>query len=432
MPHKIFFSWQSDTPNDCGRTFLERALKRAIELLGADAVIDDAIRNEGFALDSDTKGEPGTPPIAETIFKKIDAAAIFVADVTFVASRPVTTKRSPNPNVLIEYGWALNSLKFGRVLTVMNTAYGEPTAESLPFDMRHSTWPIRYHLSTGADVDAKRKEVERLARVFKKEIKLVLDSDKFKESLPKPVQIAKFEVRQPRNGQARFRAAGAELGLLDDSLQAFLGNGSAATVTLGDGPAVWLRMMPEFSQEKTWPVKTLKSHATHQGRMLLPLGWSSFQGNNYVRAEDGFGFASSWPAEPSFTPATAFAFITGELWSINAFALSRGPQIPYVELLFAECFQNFLSFLKTGLQIRPPYRWIAGLEGVKGFALAVPYAHNALGRCVSEIIQAEGTYSDGDEIYRTLVPFFELIYDRCGLDRSPQLDEPLKRFLGLP
>ena len=70
MPHKIFFSWQSDTPNDCGRTFLERALKRAIELLGADAVLDDAIRNEGFVLDSDTKGEPGTP-----VIRKISVSA---------------------------------------------------------------------------------------------------------------------------------------------------------------------------------------------------------------------------------------------------------------------------------------------------------------------------------------------------------------------
>jgi hypothetical protein len=45
----------------------------------------------------------GQPPIVETILRKTDEAAVFVADMTFTAKR-VDGRPSPNPNVLIEYG----------------------------------------------------------------------------------------------------------------------------------------------------------------------------------------------------------------------------------------------------------------------------------------------------------------------------------------
>src|ERR1700730_5862250 len=131
MAHTIFFSWQSDTPNACGRTFIEDALNDALESLAADATLEPAIREEGLSIDRDTRGVSGTPPIVDTIFKKIDRAAGFLADMTFVATRLDGKGKSPNPNVLVEYGWALRSLSHGRILVVMNTAYGEPSDESL-------------------------------------------------------------------------------------------------------------------------------------------------------------------------------------------------------------------------------------------------------------------------------------------------------------
>jgi Molybdopterin-binding domain of aldehyde dehydrogenase len=49
----------------------------------------------------------------ETIFRKIDKAAAFVPDLTLVSERR-DGRPTPNPNVLIEYGWALKSLGHGR------------------------------------------------------------------------------------------------------------------------------------------------------------------------------------------------------------------------------------------------------------------------------------------------------------------------------
>lgn len=134
MSTRIFFSWQSDRPDVGGKDLLETALRLALAKLSEEATLDEANRN--LVLDSDTHGLAGSPPIMDSIFKKIDDAAIFIADLTFVGTR-ADTRPSPNPNVLIEYGWALKSLGHGRIIAVMNDAYGAPTSESLPFDMRH-------------------------------------------------------------------------------------------------------------------------------------------------------------------------------------------------------------------------------------------------------------------------------------------------------
>jgi hypothetical protein len=102
MTSTVFFSWQADTVPIIGRNVIERALERAIARIGRDTEIEEAVRE--LAIDKDTQDVPGSPPIVETIFKKIDQAAVFVPDLTFVGKR-LDGRPTPNPNVLIEYGW---------------------------------------------------------------------------------------------------------------------------------------------------------------------------------------------------------------------------------------------------------------------------------------------------------------------------------------
>lgn len=98
---KIFWSWQSDTPPAIGRDFVKSALKEAVEQLAEEVDLSEAERPE---LDHDTKDVPGLAPTADTIFKKIDGAALFVADLSLTGSTPGDEKRTPNPNVLTELG----------------------------------------------------------------------------------------------------------------------------------------------------------------------------------------------------------------------------------------------------------------------------------------------------------------------------------------
>jgi hypothetical protein len=157
MAHTLFFSWQSDTPADIGLEFIEAALGLAIKALAEDAVIKRAIRDEGMMVDRDTQGVSGVPPIVDTIFDKIDSATIFVPDLTFVGKR-MDRRPTPNPNVLLEYGWALKALRYPRIVPVMNVAFGEPTGVTMPFDMRHLRHPkCTYCLPKGASLENSRR-----------------------------------------------------------------------------------------------------------------------------------------------------------------------------------------------------------------------------------------------------------------------------------
>lgn len=132
--------------------------------------MDEAIR-----LDHDTIGIPGTPDIANTIFSKIRETVVFVADLT-LSSQSKSEKKSPNPNVLIELGYAFSAISDSRVISVMNTASGEPS--HLPFDLSHKRWPIQYSL-TESDLEDKTKVSETkktLADQLYNAIRLVLET----------------------------------------------------------------------------------------------------------------------------------------------------------------------------------------------------------------------------------------------------------------
>lgn len=63
--HTVFFSWQSDRPTKEGRNLIERALEAAVARVVEDAAVEEAPRD--IAVDRDTAGEPGSPPIVDTI-----------------------------------------------------------------------------------------------------------------------------------------------------------------------------------------------------------------------------------------------------------------------------------------------------------------------------------------------------------------------------
>jgi hypothetical protein len=426
--HSIFFSWQSDTETMTGRNLVERALERAVAAIGMDTGVESVVR-EGLEIDRDTKGVAGSPPIVETIFKKIDGAAAFVADMTFAGKRPDGAP-IPNPNVLIEYGWALKSLGHARIVSVMNTAFGNPSNEQLPFDMRHLRHPIQYHCPEGADEATRLKARNSLAKELERAIKDVIASDEFKASLPEPVKQPVFHKRDELGGPGRFRARGHALGVSD---QSFLGNPSN-DVRLEEGPVAWLRVMPTFDPGKRWKFIELKKAATN-GFHLMPMasGVGSF---DYIRAEDGFGVYATIHGSQGSTRWAVFAFDTGEVWAADSYVVgatasdalghSNGKRgtIPLDEPSFATALQNYSTFLKR-LGVEGPYRWIAGIDGIKsrGLWFGRSLFGNPRGERVVESVSASGTHAVGNSEVLSLKPFFEAIYDKCGLERPPYLDE---------
>lgn len=130
MPDTIFYSWQSDLPNNTNRSFIQQALEKA-----AKAIRNDQDLTVDPVIDRNTAGVPGSPDISSTILGKIDACQVFVCDVSIINSEAGNqTRLSPNPNVLIELGYAIGVLGSDRVIMVMNSAFG--IREQLPFDLR--------------------------------------------------------------------------------------------------------------------------------------------------------------------------------------------------------------------------------------------------------------------------------------------------------
>lgn len=149
----IFYSWQSDLPNATNRGFIQQALERA-----AGALANDAALQIEPVIDRDTVGVPGAPDIANTIFAKIDAAHVVVCDVSLVHAL-AGARRTPNPNVLIELGYALKALGSEQLILICNTAFGG--VELLPFDLR-SKRVLTYAMPTEAEERAPaRRQLEK-------------------------------------------------------------------------------------------------------------------------------------------------------------------------------------------------------------------------------------------------------------------------------
>ena len=66
---------------------------------------------------------------------KIKESTIFIADISFIGNCNKNKKQLPNPNVLIELGYAFATLGSDRILCVFNEDTGN--VENLPFDLRH-------------------------------------------------------------------------------------------------------------------------------------------------------------------------------------------------------------------------------------------------------------------------------------------------------
>lgn len=125
---KIFYSWQSDLPGNRTRNFIRECIDEAIDLAQETEAIE-AERDEA------TKGTTGSPNIVTTLFSKIDDCDLFVADISLCFTKEYAEeKKSPNPNVLLELGYAVKTLGWERVICLCNIDYGD----KYPFDIAHN------------------------------------------------------------------------------------------------------------------------------------------------------------------------------------------------------------------------------------------------------------------------------------------------------
>jgi len=201
MSETIFYSWQSDLPNHLNHGFIQEALEVAAAQIRADTDIEVEP-----VIDRDTLGMPGAPDIASTILKKIEAATVFICDVSFVTPRGAS-RPSPNPNVLLELGYALKAIGPERIVMVFNAAFGD--VSQLPFDLRFKR-VLQYRANESDDKAAVQRELvaslESAARAIFQHILDAKESSHFSEFASQlqqalsPVLILADQIRERRIG----------------------------------------------------------------------------------------------------------------------------------------------------------------------------------------------------------------------------------------
>lgn len=407
---KIFWSWQSDHDGKISHYLVRDALQAAIEKLRVPNEIEEpseAERRANLELDHDTKGETGWTDIADSIFRKIDDAAVFVGDVTPVgkSNRKERGKRPRaimNPNVAIELGYAIKARTWSRCLGVMNLAYGD--VDDLPFDIhRTRSWPVTYTLSENASnkeiADAKKK----LAEAFYLRLRPFL-------AIVQSEAAERFERIPAVRPPAFWFEAGASLGSRRDDVSYAM---SAESV-------LFLRLIP------TDPKQMLIPHDL-AGRMASAHGSFDDFGNLFILRNDDGAAMCALSDNKGEVDNIAQYFNNGEIWGLNADIVRLGRRgnnkyliMTHVEDVFRKKLPTFLAAMLKDAGSKLPITVIGGVVGVKGQMLAWNgVGENGYSKMIRNDVVFERNLNSADRAATDeyLLGLFEAIFEASGKPR---------------
>lgn len=367
MARTVFWSWQSDQPARETRDLIKTALQRALANLQAE--FEEADRPD---VDHDTKDVPGSPDIVAAILEKIDAAAVFVADVTPIAIS-ASGKHVANPNVLIELGYAKRALSLGRVIQVWNTALTGATPEDLPFDMRQRRKPIEYALEAGADREKLRAVRDCLQKDLEQALRLALGS----------IPAAPVPPLPWKQGDAAFpaiwRGGVVQVNIDEESIN----------LAFDSNPAGYARILPSKWTGSPDALARLEQRDSHP----VPLG--RVAGMSWGPATGGF-LVTRWnekiEQEQVSSTATRWFRDTGEFWGIDGrFVGSSSEGSIFATEYAAERWAAWVAhhyrlcralggagpiYVKLGLVGLKDSRWPRGVGGIRRGPAALEDAAN--------------------------------------------------------
>ena len=353
--NKVFFSWQDDLTPAHHHFFVRDALRDAVDQIAEADGVDDAPRPE---IDHDTLDVPGSPEIVATIHRKIDGAAVFVADVTPVgmtdpaanrprmeAERRPPPKHLPNPNVMDELGRADRAIGANRVVTVANAHY-YPGPEALPFDWRHRRGPVTYRLEPEATASQVKAERAVLARALVERLRPALAAAQGDRPAPPPILARPPLVSDPALW------AGTETGVVFN----VDGRQQRMTARLPDGPRLFVRL-----RAKNWTNATrveLRETMLRDNVLL----WISAGGptNGWTGVNTDGAFAASHGEQPSPTEIAAKAFTQwfmddGEIWAVDTVSfLEQNGEWTFTATLPLGFIAAFIKSATEALRARAP------------------------------------------------------------------------------
>jgi hypothetical protein len=416
----VFYAWQTDRLQRLNRHLIRIALN-----LAAKDISDDPSTGVQVRIESDTENELGHVPVTDTILRKIAACDAFVPDLTFVA-KTEAGKLVPNPNVMLEYGYALRAKSHSVMIPVMNTAYGPP--EQLPFDMGHLRHPLQYHLP----VTAKNAERRAVRKALKEDIERILRL--MIDAAPTRPGTA-FQEAQSTESPAFFFPHGA-------AIANFGFPGEQAYRFEGD-KVIYVRVFPKYSDDQPKPGRAQLKTLIHDRRIPNPMA-PTIGG---IASSNNYGWIIIDPTYGTQTQGITQGFPTGELWGINsqvfvAGSINRGlktepatamPMIT-VEKLYTRTLENYISASTSQFRLRPPFVVELGAVGLKDVFMAAPHPEVPSGSYYGpfredSLVRRYDLQSAKDaEVLDILRQFFNELYDLAECSRADVLtDEHVTR-----
>ena len=359
------------------RTVLTDAIKALKEPEDIEEPTERASR-EALHLDHDRQGVPGSPDLAPTIFAKIAAAAVFIADVTLVGSvdrpedekGPGGAKRLVNSNVAIEYGYALRSLGDIAILMVQNTYYGN--REALPFDLKHKAGPIQYHLAPNATKDNVAKEAGKLRSQFIAALRPYLGRT---QATGVPERM--FRETPPTTNIATFWQPADVLATVGSVLSRVRGprddDDPPIEYRFHEQHVFYLRLIPVRELAEPLAVTALMEVVERRGLQVLTRTI-----NGGMAGRNKFGAISYEPHGTSATPiAFSQLFRNGEIWGVTReFAAKYEGElvVPMVNVLniYNRVLANFVKVASEDLGIPYSYQAELGAVGLDGMCVSLP------------------------------------------------------------
>ena len=402
---KVFWSWQSDTPGETGRFLIRDALKDAIAQLKEAPDIEEPARG-ALHLDHDIQDVTGSPDLAQTIFRKIEASMVVVADVTLVGEiipKTDPNKKLINSNVAIELGYALHSRTDQNVLLVFNKYYGGH--EDLPFDLRHKGGAIVFDLRPGAERSEIDEQKKKLKGLFVRKLRPFLEQRATRPTVP-------FKETQCTFARAAYFEKSEQIAHSDRSW------------AYPNQSLCYLRLIPESAPETPIELAALND---------VVLGAPLLRDSEYQSVYHGlnrYGAIKCTFNEHWLTASTQL-FQNGELWCLSASLITtegiqQHVKLPFLatlvlEQIYYDTVRKAVEFGSKNLGLKSPWEVEFGLVGVDGLYLYTLGGQKGPIRR-TEIFERSSARDSGVEtLDRALLSFFSKVFDSVGERRPPNL-----------
>ena len=421
----VFYAWQSDRPARFNRYLIRIALNLAAENISNDPAVGVRVR-----IDADTEGILGHVPVTETILKKIERCDVFAPDLTFVAQAD-SGKLIPNPNVMLEYGYALHAKTHSALMPVMNSAYGGP--DKLPFDMGHLRHPLHYNLPATADNAARRQVRKKITEDFEGILRLMIAQTPSEQNTAVPFH------KTPEVRPAFFFPQNA-------SIASFGEHGEQEYQFDGDR-VIYLRFFPKSASNQPIVGRALLKEIFNFRRTIKPMA----RAGGGISSTNRYGWVVIDGRSNDTAKGITQGFISGELWGLNseafhAFSFSTyageqaaiGLGVISVEKLLARALENYAIVATTEMKLQPPFMIEVGAVGLSGAFMGAPHPDFTNGHYYGPIHEDAllRQYELADTRPTTLMDrlrqFLDELYDLAECRRSEVLTDSIVKVNMLP